>query len=186
MIGSGGFCAPPGAAASRSAARRLRVVLVAHALGGTAVALELRLDPVDRLAVTRRALAAIAKGGQALDCGFVFLEIEASDQRADRIGGRWRCRLLCFEGNCAKCECQTQEKAFHVVIIQKWQFPSEHRLTSVRFSSKVLRTSPTAMGSQTFLNANPPDQSKRRVFWRRRHHPPLALRACRGYAHVLR
>jgi hypothetical protein len=67
----------------------------------------LRLDPVHGLAVARRALPAIAERGQALDGGLVFFEIQAPDQRADRIG-RWRRRLLRREGKGGKSHGEAQ------------------------------------------------------------------------------
>ena len=60
--------------------RRRRVVLIRHSLGRTAIALELRLDPIAGLAIALGALAAIAKLRQTLDGGLVFLEFEASYQ----------------------------------------------------------------------------------------------------------
>ena len=75
--------AAPAAAATSAALPAGRVaplrrdVLVLDALGRTAVALELRLDPVDRGAVAIGALAAIAELREPLDGGLVSLEIEA-------------------------------------------------------------------------------------------------------------
>jgi len=46
----------------------------------------LRLDPIHGSTIAVSALAAIAVFGQALDGRLVFLEIEAADERFDRIG----------------------------------------------------------------------------------------------------
>ena len=53
-----------------------------------AVALELRLDPVDRRAVAVRALPAVAELREALDRRLVPLQIEPAHQHLDRVGGR--------------------------------------------------------------------------------------------------
>jgi hypothetical protein len=55
-----------------------------------AVALELGLDPVDRLAIAFRALPAIAERGQPFDRGLVFLEVESIDHDLDGIDGTGR------------------------------------------------------------------------------------------------
>src|SRR5262249_20038669 len=60
---------------------------VGDPLGGAAVALELRLDPVERGAVARGPLAPIAELRQALDGGLVLLEIEPPDDGLDGIVG---------------------------------------------------------------------------------------------------
>ena len=57
-----------------------------QALGVRApVALQLRLDPVDRRAIAVGALPAVAELGEALDGRFVALEIETRDQSTDGI-----------------------------------------------------------------------------------------------------
>ena len=78
--------APPRCCLRRQPARIRRVVR--HALGLAAIALELRLDPVDRVAIALRAFAAIAKLGQALDRGLVPLEFQPADEHPDRVGAR--------------------------------------------------------------------------------------------------
>src|SRR6185295_2384689 len=50
-----------------------------------AVALELRLDPIDGVAISLGALAAIAKPREPFDRCLVFLEIQPRDHDADRI-----------------------------------------------------------------------------------------------------
>src|SRR5262249_23729625 len=69
------------------------VVHVMDSLGvGAAVALELRLDPVDGGAIAVGALATVAESGEAEDSVLVVLEVEAADERDDagveRLGGR--------------------------------------------------------------------------------------------------
>jgi hypothetical protein len=60
----------------------------------------LRLNPVVRGTVPVCALAPIAELGQALDGGFVFLEVESADQHPHRIirgvGGTGLCRRTCL------------------------------------------------------------------------------------------
>ncbi len=73
---------------------RRRVELVDQALGGAAVALELRLDPVDGLAVALGALPPIPELRQALDGGLVAFEVQPGDESPDRVrrgGSRRRC-----------------------------------------------------------------------------------------------
>ncbi len=66
---------------------RLRTELVGQPFGvGAAVTLQLRLDPVQRVAVALRTLAAVTELGQALDGGLVFAKVEPLDQNADRVG----------------------------------------------------------------------------------------------------
>ena len=57
------------------------------------IALELRLDPVERGAVARRSLPAIAELREPFDRRLVLFKIEATDQGLDRISLRWRLRL---------------------------------------------------------------------------------------------
>ena len=82
--------------------RRRRGVVVVDAFDvGAAVALELRFDPVDRLAIALGALASIAELRQALDGRLVALEIEPADQRLEPgsgglggvVGPLWACRV---------------------------------------------------------------------------------------------
>src|SRR6185312_17082198 len=61
--------------------------------GRAAVALQLRLDPVDRIAVALRALAAVAKLRQPLDRRLVLRQVQATDEGRDRIGGGGRYRV---------------------------------------------------------------------------------------------
>ena len=86
------IAAPARAAAARPARGGGGLVVVRDPLGRAAVALELRLDPVDRGAVAIGALAAIAELRQPLDRRLVLFEIEAADQRLHRIGARRRLR----------------------------------------------------------------------------------------------
>ena len=76
--------------------RRRRLELVPEAPGRAAVALELRLDPVDGPAIPLGALAPVAELRQSLDRGLVALEIEPRHERPDGIGrrGHRRCRRL--------------------------------------------------------------------------------------------
>jgi hypothetical protein len=55
---------------------------------GAAVGFELCLDPVQRIAVALRALAAVAERGQALDGGLVLVQLQLLDQHRDGIGRR--------------------------------------------------------------------------------------------------
>src|SRR5262249_40353165 len=64
-------------------------VLIDDALGvRAAVALELRFDPIDRVTIALRALAAIAELRQPLDRVLVVVEREARHHDGDRIIGR--------------------------------------------------------------------------------------------------
>jgi hypothetical protein len=67
-----------------------------NALGVRAAeALQLSFDPVCGVAIALRALAAIAKLGQPLDGGLVFLEFEPAHQLGDvRVGRRRANRRL--------------------------------------------------------------------------------------------
>src|SRR5439155_14031636 len=70
----------------RRGARRSRLIVVLQAGDvGTAVALELGLDPVHRGAVSVRALAAVAELGETLDRRLVQLEVEPRDEPGDGI-----------------------------------------------------------------------------------------------------
>ena len=94
-------------AAARSGDRlRRRLILILEAFGvRTAVAFQLRLNPVDRRTVAISTLPTVTELRQALDGGFIFLEIESVHERLHRIvrrcGGRLcrRCRLLRKRGN---------------------------------------------------------------------------------------
>src|SRR5262249_46560211 len=59
-----------------------------------AIGLEPGFDPVQRLAVTLRALATVAELGQALDGGLVPLQVELTDERGDRVRRLTRRGLL--------------------------------------------------------------------------------------------
>jgi hypothetical protein len=74
-------------AAAASARIRRRIVGVSDALGRTAVALELRFDPIDRRTIAIAALPPIAELSEALDGRLVFLEIESADERLHRVLG---------------------------------------------------------------------------------------------------
>ena len=52
-----------------------------------AVALELRFDPIDRLAVTVRALPAVAKFGEPADGGLIACQFKARDHCFDLFVG---------------------------------------------------------------------------------------------------
>ena len=85
-------CATPASLRGRRVDLPPRVFIL-DALGvRAAVALELRLDPVDGGTVARRALAPIAELRQALDRRLVLLEVEPLDQGLDRGIGRRRRR----------------------------------------------------------------------------------------------
>src|SRR5256885_1656651 len=89
---SGGGCRAR-ARWTRGGARRRRGVLVRDALGiRAAVALELRLDPIDRGAVAIGALAPVTELGEAFHGRLVPLEIEACDHQPDGIIGGIRRR----------------------------------------------------------------------------------------------
>jgi hypothetical protein len=67
-----------------ASARGWRVI--PNALGvGAAIALELRLDPVDRVPISLRTLAAVTELREFLDGRLVFLEVEAGHEVADGI-----------------------------------------------------------------------------------------------------
>ena len=58
------------------------------------MALELRLNPIDRGAIARGALAPVAELAQPFDRRFVGFEIESPNQIPNRVAGRWpRLRL---------------------------------------------------------------------------------------------
>jgi len=74
--------------ARRGRTRRRLGELVLQAFGvRAAVGLELGLDPVQRLAVALRALAAVTELGEALDGGLVPLQVELADKARHRVGG---------------------------------------------------------------------------------------------------
>jgi hypothetical protein len=88
----------PAAAAPLTGARRIVAalrgdVLVFDALGRTAIALELLLDPVHRGPVAVSALPPIAELREAFDGRLVALEVEAADQRLHGLVRHWRSRL---------------------------------------------------------------------------------------------
>src|SRR5690606_18795829 len=64
-----------------------RAVVVEPLGVGAAIALQLRLDPIERGAVARRPLAPVTKLREPLDRRLVALEFELGDERGDRIGG---------------------------------------------------------------------------------------------------
>src|SRR5436189_299145 len=66
----------------RGGTRRLVVVLEARHVA-TAVAPELRLDPIHGGTVAVRSLAAVAEVGESLDRRFVALQVEARDKLGD-------------------------------------------------------------------------------------------------------
>src|SRR5262249_24220744 len=69
-----------------AAPRRALREHVLDALGVcAAVALELRLDPVDRFPISLGALATIAELGETFDRRLVLLELQAADHLLDRI-----------------------------------------------------------------------------------------------------
>ena len=81
---------PPARAGWGDAGRTRRRLgeLVLQAFGvRAAVGLELGLDPVQRLAVALRALAAVTELGQALDGGLVPLQVELADEAGHRVSG---------------------------------------------------------------------------------------------------
>ena len=78
--------ASPRIAASAPIGRR-RLVFVMNAVGRAAVALELRLDPVDCRAVAVGALTPVAELRESFDRRLVFLEVEPRHERGDRIVG---------------------------------------------------------------------------------------------------
>jgi hypothetical protein len=66
--------------------RRVRPILVRDALDVlAAVTLELSLDPIDGVAISLRALSPISELGKTFDRGFVLLEVEPADERADGV-----------------------------------------------------------------------------------------------------
>src|SRR5262249_32221019 len=78
-----------GASTACVRSRRSRGILVRDALHVlAAIALELRFDPIDGVAIALRPLAPIAKLREPRDRRFVLLQVEALDERANRIVGR--------------------------------------------------------------------------------------------------
>jgi hypothetical protein len=69
---------------------------VFHALDvRAAIALELRFDPCDGVAIALRAFTAIAELRQSFDRRLVFLKVEVADDRRDIVGWRrWLCGRL--------------------------------------------------------------------------------------------
>jgi hypothetical protein len=79
------LCQSSIAAAATSRIRRRRLVFVFDAVGGAAIAFQLCLDPVDRVAIPVRALTAVAELSQSLDGCLVFFEFQSADQRLDGV-----------------------------------------------------------------------------------------------------
>jgi hypothetical protein len=82
----GSVLTPVGILSPSAGRARRRIVDVFDALGRAAVALQLRLDPVDCRAIAIGALPAIAELRQAFDRRSVSFEVEPFDQRLHRIG----------------------------------------------------------------------------------------------------
>src|SRR5437667_102944 len=81
---------------SLTGARRRRHILIGDPLDGcAAVAFQLRLDPVDGVAIALGALPAIAELRQSLDRRFVLVQVEPTDKGTDRVRLGGRRRLLC-------------------------------------------------------------------------------------------
>ena len=77
-----------GCAPGRRAARLPRIgrkIVVFNPLGRVAVALQLRLNPINGGLVAISALPAVAELGKRLDCRLVFFEVQLRHQRLDRI-----------------------------------------------------------------------------------------------------
>jgi hypothetical protein len=72
--------------APRSIRGRGRLTHVLKPLCRAAVAFQLGLNPIDRGAIAIGTLAPVAELGQSLDRGFVPFEVEAVNQRTNRIG----------------------------------------------------------------------------------------------------
>ena len=114
----------------RSACRR-RLIVVLDALGiRAAVALELRLDPIDCRSIAIRALTPIAELRQPFDRGLVFFQVESIDHLLDRVVVGRHCRGLGLRLGRRRLCARGRNRARDETVRESDENPTVHQTSS--------------------------------------------------------